>query len=192
MGAGAQAWRDRFFSADDGLVLYFRDYGGPAASATPLLCLPGVTRSSKDFHDLALRHASTRRVVCPDYRGRGRSAYDPDWRNYRPQTHLADLLALLTVAGLDRVVALGTSAGGILAMALAVARPGVLAGVVLNDIGPEAETEGGARILRDSGRDLRPVDWADAARVLRDIWGATYPRWGEAQWIDAARTTFVA
>lgn len=190
-GAGVQAWRDRFFSADDGLALYFRDYGDPLAPATPLLCLSGVTRSSKDFHDLALRHASTRRVVCPDYRGRGRSAYDPDWRNYRPRTHLADLLALLTVAGLDRVVALGTSAGGILAMALAVARPGALAGVVLNDIGPEAETEGGARILRDSGRDVRPVDWADAARVLRDIWGAAYPRWGEAQWIDAARMTFV-
>ena len=58
----------------------------------------------------AVRHAPARRVVCPDYRGRGRSAYDPDWRNYRPQTHLGDLLALLTVAGIDRVVALGTSA----------------------------------------------------------------------------------
>ena len=191
MGAGAHAWRDRFFSADDGLALYFRDYGGPTSSATPLLCLPGVTRSSKDFHDLALRHASTRRVVCPDYRGRGRSAYDPDWRNYRPQTHLGDLLALLTVAGLDRVVALGTSAGGILAMALAAARPGVLAGVVLNDIGPEVGAEGGARILRESSRDLCPADWDDAARMLRDTWGEAYPRWGEDQWIAAARMTFI-
>ncbi len=192
--AGAEgdvAWRDRFFSADDGLKLYFRDYGDPLASATPLLCLPGVTRSSKDFHDLAVRHASERRVVCPDYRGRGRSAYDPDWRNYQPSTHVADLLALLAVAGLDRVVALGTSAGGILAMALAVARPAALAAVVLNDIGPEVGDEGGARILRESGRDVRPADWAEAARALRDTWGGAYPRWGEDQWAAAARQTFI-
>ena len=184
-------WRDRFFSTDDGLALYFRDYGDPAASATPLLCLPGVTRSSKDFHDLARRHAPERPVVCPDYRGRGRSAYDPDWRNYRPHTHLADVLALLTVAGLDRVVALGTSAGGILAMALAVARPGALAGVVLNDIGPEAGAEGGARILRDAGRDPQPADWADAARMLREAWGEAYPLWGEDHWAAVARQTFI-
>ena len=184
-------WRDRFFSADDGLALYFRDYGDPTGLATPLLCLPGITRSSKDFHDFALRQARHRRVVCPDYRGRGRSAYDPDWRNYRPPTHIADLLALLAVAALDRVVAIGTSAGGILAMALAVARPGVLAGVVLNDIGPEIAGDGNSRILRESGRDLRPRDWDEAARVLRDMWCDAYPRWQDDHWAAAARQTFV-
>ena len=188
---GDGVWRDRVFSAEDGLALYFRDYGDPTGEAAPLLCLPGVTRSSKDFHDLALRHASARRGVCPDYRGRGRSAYDPDWRNYRPETHLADLLALLTAAGLDRVVAVGTSAGGILAMALAVARPAVLAGVVLNDIGPEIGEEGEARILRDSARDLRPLDWAEGARLLRDTWGAAYPLWDAHRWAAAARQTFI-
>ena len=110
---GECAWREHFFGTDDGLALYYRDYGDPAAPGTPLLCLPGVTRSSKDFHDLALRHAVRRRVVRPDYRGRGRSAYDPDWRNYRPLTHVADLLALLAVAGLDRVVAIGDIHGAV-------------------------------------------------------------------------------
>ena len=83
-------------------------------------------------------------------------------------------MGLLTAAGLDRVVAVGTSAGGILAMALAVARPAVLAGVVLNDIVPEIGEEGEARILRDSARDLRPLDWAEGARLLRDTWGAAW------------------
>ena len=188
---GEGVWRDRVFSAEDGLALYFRDYGDPTGEATPLLCLPGLTRSSKDFRDLALRHAPARRVVCPDYRGRGRSAYDPNWRNYRPETHLADLLALLTVAGLDRVVAVGTSAGGILAMALAVARPAALAGVVLNDIGPEVGEEGSARILRDSAHDLRPAGWAEGARLLRDTWGEAYPRWDEDRWAAAARQTYI-
>ncbi len=130
-------------------------------------------------------------MVCPDYRGRGRSAYDPDWRNYRPSTHIADLLALFAAAGLDGVIAIGTSAGGILAMALAVARPSVLAGVVLNDIGPEVSGEGSARILRESGRDLRPSDWDDAARALRDTWRDAYPRWHDDAWAAAARQTFV-
>ncbi|HIM42403.1 MAG TPA: alpha/beta hydrolase, partial [Rhodospirillales bacterium] len=79
-------YRERWLTAQDGLKLYFRDYqppggvtgGGPAASATPVLCLPGVSRNSKDFAPLAQRLSQGRRVICPDYRGRGRSQYDPD------------------------------------------------------------------------------------------------------------------
>ena len=42
-------YRERSFSARDGLRLYFRDYGDPLAPGTPLLCLGGLTRNSKDF-----------------------------------------------------------------------------------------------------------------------------------------------
>ena len=164
-------FRERRFTAQDGLTLFYREYGDPAAPAIPLLCLPGLTRNSKDFDALALRYGSTRRVVCPDYRGRGLSAYDPDYRNYAPRTHLSDLLDLFAVAGLGEAIVIGTSAGGILAMALAVARPACLRGVVLNDIGPEVASAGRERIANYIGAAETPRDWAAAAAYCRDAWG---------------------
>ena len=51
-----------------------------------MLCLPGLTRNGRDFHDLAValsRHPSNARTVYTfDYRGRGLSESDPDWLNY--------------------------------------------------------------------------------------------------------------
>jgi pimeloyl-ACP methyl ester carboxylesterase len=197
-GAGAShgtapiAVRERRFSAQDGLILFYREYGHPASGRIPLLCLPGLTRNSKDFDALALRYASDRRVVCPDYRGRGRSAYDPDYRNYTPRTHLSDLLHLLTVAALGAVVVIGTSAGGLMAMALAVARPACLRGVVLNDIGPDVAAGGRERIANYVGKAETPRDWAAAATYCRDVWGPARPDGTDADWDRIAHQTFVA
>lgn len=44
---------DVFYQSDDGLRLYARDYPGPARDAPVILCLPGLTRNSKDFAPLA-------------------------------------------------------------------------------------------------------------------------------------------
>jgi len=102
----------------------------------------GLTRNSQDFADLAERFAGSRRVICPDYRGRGRSAYDADWRNYDPMTYLNDIAHILTATGIHRFVAIGTSLGGLLAMGLAVTRPTGIAAAVINDIGPDVDPEG--------------------------------------------------
>jgi len=99
--------------------------------------LPGLTRNAKDFREVAKRLAAERRVIALDYRGRGRSAYDKTWRNYRPEVYIDDILQLAAACNLHRAVVCGTSMGGLLAMALAAALPGLLAGVVLNDIGPD-------------------------------------------------------
>ncbi|WP_151118231.1 alpha/beta fold hydrolase [Hypericibacter adhaerens] len=181
----------RQYSATDGLRLYYRAYGDPLApSPVVVLCLPGITRNSKDFHDLASHLASQgRRILCPDYRGRGRSAYDPDWRHYRPEVYLEDLMQLLTLEGVERFVAIGTSMGGLLTMGLAVAKPAALAGVILNDIGPELETGGVSRIIDYIGQDHPQPDWAAAVAHLK----ATYPDLGladERAWLNQAQATF--
>jgi pimeloyl-ACP methyl ester carboxylesterase len=160
---------ERIFRSQDGLGLYFRDYGDPASPRTPVLCLAGLTRNSKDFHLLARQLCGERRVLAPDYRGRGRSARDPDWRHYRPETYLADVIDLLTVAGVHRVVAMGTSLGGLLAMALAAYRPTLLAGVVLNDVGPEIASQGQQRILGYIGTDRPKRDWESAIAELKGM-----------------------
>ncbi|MFQ6017622.1 MAG: alpha/beta fold hydrolase [Kiloniellaceae bacterium] len=168
----AGAFRERTFSAQDGLRLYYRDYGDPLATGTPLVCLCGLTRNSKDFHDLARRLARDRRVICPDYRGRGRSAYDPQWRNYTPQVVLNDVIQLLAASNLHHVVICGTSFGGLLAMSLAVAAPMALAGVILNDVGPELNRDGTQRILDYVSRDRPQPNWAAAIAEIKRFFPA--------------------
>ena len=180
-----------FVSAGDGLKLFARDYGPPAASALPVVCLPGLSRNSSDFHALALALAGDaarpRRVLALDYRGRGRSDYDPDWRNYDLKVELGDVLHVLTAAGIEEAVVVGTSRGGILAMALSAARPALLRGVVLNDIGPVLEAQGLARIKGYVGKLSTPRTFAEGAAIIKDIWGAQFPAFADEDWLAMAR-----
>ena len=53
------------FSARDGLRLAAEDWPGDP-HRTPLLCLPGLTRSTADFARVAARIAGKRRVIALD------------------------------------------------------------------------------------------------------------------------------
>lgn len=182
-------YRERFFASQDDRRLYFRDYGDPLSDRTPVLCLTGLTRNAKDFASFAGRLAETRRVLCPDYRGRGRSQYDPDWRNYTPHTCLMDVMHLLAATGVHRVVVIGTSFGGLLGLGLAVARPAALAGLVLNDIGPEIVPGPFRHLVAVIGRD-HPLDsWDQAVPTFKAMFPALRFR-EEATWGAAARNTW--
>jgi len=158
---------DRFYHAQDDLRLHYRDYGESGSAKIPVLCLPGLTRNARDFHETAARLAAERRVLCPDYRGRGASAYDPDPRRYVPATYVADLHHLIALADVERVVVIGTSMGGLLAIGLAVMFPTVIAGAVLNDIGPTVEGPGLDRIIDYIGKDAPQPDWPAAIAHVR-------------------------
>jgi pimeloyl-ACP methyl ester carboxylesterase len=187
-------YRDLFVSAADGLRLYARDYGPDTGGALPVVCLPGLTRSSEDFHDLAqaleAESSRPRRVLAVDYRGRGRSDRDPDWRNYDVRIELNDTLQVLTAAGIERAVLVGTSRGGLITMALSAARPTVLAGAVLNDVGPVIEAEGLARIRGYVGKLPIPRNMSEAVQVLKRLSGHQFPGLTDAQWEKQARGTW--
>jgi len=177
------------YVTQDGLSLYYRAYGDPLATATPVLCLPGLTRNSKDFHRLARRLAPARRVVCPDYRGRGRSDYADDPATYHPMVHVNDIRHVLAVEGIHRAVVIGTSFGGFLAMGMALAMPSVLRAVVLNDVGPEVSDEGIGRIMEYVGRDHPQPDWASAAAEARRMFPTLSLRTDE-EWLASAHATW--
>lgn len=190
----SKPWRDIFYGSFDDLRLYARHYPAPDETFRSVICLPGLTRNSSDFHTLAT-YLSThpekpRNVYCLDYRGRGRSQYDTNWRNYVPYTELLDVLDFLTVRGLHRVGIVGTSRGGIIAMMMAALRPTAMGAVVLNDIGPVIETRGLARIVGYVGRMPIPKTWADAVQIMREINGRGFPDFGDAQWDQMARGVF--
>ena len=186
--------RDVNYYSGEGLALYARDYGDRLQPWLPVICLPGLTRNHRDFDDLAVflsshRHRP-RRVVCFDYRGRGRSAWDRNAENYNPLQEMNDIFDGMAALGISRAVAVGTSRGGIVAMLMGVARPATLAGIVLNDIGPTIEPLGLARIKTYVGRTPAPDDWDDAVRILKRLHGAQFTALNDRQWMDFARKTY--
>ncbi|NJL71843.1 MAG: alpha/beta hydrolase [Candidatus Competibacteraceae bacterium] len=167
------AWRQRTIRAADGLRLHVRDYGDPASRLLPVICLPGLARTSADFDELAChiawRRQKERRVVALDYRGRGLSDYDPNWQNYDIRIELDDVLHVLTALGIGDVILVGTSRGGLISMAMAAARPAIIRGVVMNDIGPVIDGKGLARIKGYVGKLPAPASWAEAVTILKRI-----------------------
>ena len=149
----------RFFGTSDGLRLAFRDQG----AGTPLLCLAGLTRNSADFEAMA-NLLPDFRIIRQDYRGRGRSDRDRDFRNYNPVTEARDAVELLDHLGLKSVPVLGTSRGGIVAMVIAATQKVRISGVILNDIGPDIERAGLIRIADYLGRQPSVGTMEEAAR----------------------------
>ncbi|MDP6474044.1 MAG: alpha/beta hydrolase [Alphaproteobacteria bacterium] len=184
--ASADGFIEHSIASFDNTALYVREYGARESAAPPLLCLAGYTRNCRDFHDLALRHGKARRVLCPDMRGRGKSAHDADPRHYAVETAMADLLALLDALRLEKCVVLGTSFGGVLGMALAVLRPRALAGLILNDCGPEFDTDGLDAIVEYAAAPRPQPDWRAAARHGRELIGSGWDK-DDAAWLKIAR-----
>lgn len=192
---GASAtWRDIHVSVQDGLRLHARDYGERASPHLPVVCLPGLTRNARDFHELAAflsthRHRP-RRVLAIDFRGRGASDYDWNWKNYTPFTEMADVLDVLTACGIEDACFVGTSRGGLVTMLLAAARPTTLKAVVLNDIGPEVDGRGLLRIKNVLSATRAPKNWEDATDLLKRAYESHFPAVDDAGWEAFARKTF--
>jgi pimeloyl-ACP methyl ester carboxylesterase len=191
MTESQEDYRDHWYHSDDGLRLYARDYPGPAASTLlPVLCMHGLTRNSADFDTIASHLAGSRRVISVDVRGRGRSDYDPTSANYQVETYVKDMFALLDGLALPKVVALGTSMGGLIAMVMANLQPQRFAAVIMNDIGPELDPQGLDRIKRYVGKS-RPIrSWDDAVAQTREINGAAFPNYTDDQWLAFTRRLY--
>ena len=187
-----QNWSDIYFTSRDGLRLYARHYRAPQSLRRPLVCLAGLTRNSRDFHDLAsaLARQDGREVFAIDCRGRGRSQHDANWKNYAILVELNDVLDFMTMRGLNRAALLGTSRGGLIAMLMAALRPNALGAVVLNDIGPVIEREGLARIVAYVGRVPLPATWSEATELVYELNRRHFPAVPPEQWAEFARQVF--
>jgi pimeloyl-ACP methyl ester carboxylesterase len=190
----AKNWVDIHFTSRDGLRLYGRHYPAPGSMRRPLLCLAGLTRNCRDFHDLATvlsdPRGHRRDVFALDARGRGRSEYARDRKTYTVEYELADALDFMTLCSLSHTAVLGTSRGGILAMLMATQRPASLGAVVLNDIGPVIEREGLARIIAYVGRVPTPANWQEATHLMRNMNEKGFPAIPLEQWEAIARQSF--
>jgi pimeloyl-ACP methyl ester carboxylesterase len=177
----------RFTTAQDGLRLHALEYGDRHSPLLPVVCLPGLSRTAEDFTTLANALANDRRILALDYRGRGRSDYDPNPENYAIPVETDDVITVMAAFEAAPAIVVGTSRGGLIAMTIAAKKPELLAGVVLNDIGPVVETEGVLRIKSYVGKLQQPTSYQEAAEMLRSISANQFPNLTEADWLAAAR-----
>jgi pimeloyl-ACP methyl ester carboxylesterase len=177
---------DGFWWSDDGLRLHYHDYPGPA-DRPAIVCVPGLTRNARDFAALAAHLAGRWRVIAVDLRGRGESAYAKFPMSYAPFQYRRDLDALFAALGLERCVMIGSSLGGVLTMMTALARPGFLAGALLNDVGPQIEAAGLQRIARYVGKSGAWPSWVHAARAAAELHTPAHPDYDLVQWIAFAK-----
>jgi pimeloyl-ACP methyl ester carboxylesterase len=187
-------FRGLFVTAQDGLRLFVREYGARSERGLAVVCLPGLSRNGADFHEVATALSTDARtprcVLTIDSRGRGRSDHDRNTANYSFPVELADVLSVLTAREVGRAIFLGTSRGGVLAMLLGAARPGAIAGVILNDIGPVIEPRGLLRIRSYVGKLPAPRSFEEGADILRRLRDAQFPKLDRASWLLQARRTW--
>ena len=175
---------------NDDLRLHYRDYAGGADGRPVLLCMPGLTRNVRDFENLANRLAPAWRVIAVDFRGRGESAYSKNPASYVPLMYALDMQVLIRDLGLESFVAVGTSLGGLVTLLMAESDRALIKGVVLNDVGPELEAAGLARIRSYVGRAGNWPTWLHAARALAANQKSAYPGYAIEDWLAMAKRLY--
>lgn len=185
-------FRDFYYKTSDGLNLHAQIYG-ETSSRIPVICLPGLTRNARDFHEIALllsQGPDARQIIAFDYRGRGLSDYDADYKKYNVGVEAGDILAGMAALGIPRAHFIGTSRGGLIIHVLGAIKPDVIASAVLNDIGPVLETSGLQAIKDYLGKAPRPKTMPEAVAAQKLAHGAAFTALGDAEWERMAHAIF--
>lgn len=181
------SFTEHHYQSHDRLSLYYRSYG---SGKNVVVCLPGLTRNSKDFHELAIHLAPRYRVLCLDLRGRGQSDRDRNWRHYHNGTYVRDTWTLMDQLAVASFIVIGTSLGGLLAMIMAAQRPERLKAIVLNDIGPEVDPAGYARILSSASWQGEVNNWREAEQQCREAYSPALPDMPPGFWNDFVHKSY--
>lgn len=174
-----------YFTADDGAKIAYRDEG----AGFPVLALSGLTRSGTDFDYLA-PFLPNHRLIRMDYRGRGGS----DWtgaESYTVPREAADAVQLLDHLGVERAAILGTSRGGMVGMFLAATAKPRVAGLCLNDVGPELTRGGLERIFDYLGRNPAPKTPQALAEKLPTLMTG-FANVPEGRWLEEVSRHYIA
>lgn len=127
--ATAQAGPTSAYALINGLKLHYLDWGGDAARHTFVLCHGGSAHSHW-WDEVAPLLAEDGRVLGLDFRGHGRSQWAS---NYGPQAHISDLKGFIREHLNARVVLVGHSMGGEIALRVAADCPEALEALVIAD-----------------------------------------------------------
>lgn len=174
--------RELWLPVTDSMRLYVRDYSprGPS-SGVPVVCLHGYWRTSRDFEELADHLTASRRVVLVDLRGRGQSDRSSDVADYAFERLVDDVKLLHSALRTGPFVIAGTALGAQIGMWLAANEPGLIAGLVLNDSGPESSSGTNKTMAAFSGGE--ECTFEEAVDRVRRQYEPQCPRFGAEDWV---------
>ncbi|MCF6305601.1 MAG: alpha/beta hydrolase [Rhodobacteraceae bacterium] len=173
------------FKTSDGLRLDFKtEDQGPA-----VLCLPGLTRDLSDFDEFAAATSGIQLVRLTS-RGRKGSDFDPNFANYNIVQESRDVVEFMDFMGLEKAIIIGTSRGGFISMVLAATVPERLAGVLLNDIGPELDPLGMGRIMDYLGVAPKATNLDELVKSLKTNMAQDFPKLSDEKWAELAKRWF--
>jgi len=188
------------------------EWGDPANDQV-LVCVHGLTRTGRDFDDLARRLAGDFRVVCPDVVGRGASDWLLNPSFYTVPQYVADMVTLIARLRPASLNWLGTSMGGLIGLGLAGTtamtammraadpRPGAqsedlsksigihIDRMVLNDVGPRLDVPALARIGQYVGQPASFATFAEAVQAVR-VSAAPFGPHTDEQWEALTRYVY--
>ncbi|MDY3330543.1 MAG: alpha/beta hydrolase [Pelistega sp.] len=176
---------------------------GDSDNDNVLLCVHGLTRSGRDFDEVAREMSKTHRVICPDVVGRGASDFHDNPNFYAVPYYVSDMLTLIAHLQPKSLDYIGTSMGGIIGMVLAgsnallkqkalknTALPhetGIpLRKMILNDVGPRLEQEALVRISQYVDQPVRFSSLEEAVQVLK-VKAASFGPMADKHWETFAR-----
>jgi pimeloyl-ACP methyl ester carboxylesterase len=154
---------------------------GDARNRDVVVCVHGLTRTSRDFDELARALCGRFRVVCPDVAGRGDSEPLADPMLYGVPQYAADMVTLIARLDVDSVSWVGTSMGGLIGMALAAQAGSPVKRMVMNDVGPLITKASLERISSYVGKAPNFASVDEAERYIRAI-SAPFGPHSDAQW----------
>jgi esterase len=138
---------DKFITAN-GLNLHYLDWGNP--SATPMVLLHGLCGNAHYWDFFAQDMKNDYHVLSLDQRGQG----DSSWaENYGPRDYVLDLEAFVSTLGLESILLIGHSMGGINAIIYAARHPDQVSRLVIVDIGPEIAAAGIERMKNEQANE---------------------------------------
>jgi pimeloyl-ACP methyl ester carboxylesterase len=158
----------------------YLEWGDPR-NRDVLVCVHGLTRTGRDFDELARALCGQWRVVCPDVAGRGDSEPLPDPMLYGLPQYVADMVTLIARLDVEGVSWVGTSMGGLIGMALAAQAGSPVGRLVLNEAGPLITRVSLERIASYVGKAPGFASVADAELYIRAI-SAPFGPHSDAQW----------
>lgn len=169
------------------------EWGDPA-NPRVLMCVHGLTRTGRDFDELARALSPYYRVICPDVVGRGASDHLANPNHYIVPQYVADMVTLLARLQPQQLDWIGTSMGGLIGLTLigmlsAADWPIAFRRLILNDVGPVIDVPALERIGNYVGDDLRFDTFAQAVDAAKQRWAA-FGEHSQAQWEHLAKHVF--